>query len=126
MWSFIPMTGRPGATSGVCLFIHFLGVLLSFRGIQGLPEAAAHRLLLELVHGAQVLDRGLCPPASLRATGGRDQATPGEGSEDREEALHPEQTLPETAQTQPPERKVQVTLLASPGLGWNVHVLRPA
>lgn len=92
------------------LFLHFCPppclCCSSCRWIQSLPEALAHWPVLERVHDRQVLVSRLVSPEALRPAGV--QHCPGfrQSPEDREETVHPEQTLSQTTSHQSPQRKV--------------------
>lgn len=76
------------------------------RWIQSLPEAPAHWPLLECFHYRQVLVIGLVSSEALCPAGVQHRPGPGKSPEDRQEDVHPEQTLPQTTSHQSTQREV--------------------
>lgn len=76
------------------------------RWIQGLPEALAHWPVPECVRDCQVLGGRLPRPEALRPAGVQRRPDPGESTEDHQETVHSEQTLPQTTSHQSAQREV--------------------
>lgn len=76
------------------------------RWIQSISQALAHWPVLECVHYRQIVVSWLVPPEALRPAGVKHCLGPRQGTEDCQETVHPEQTLPETTSHQSAPRKV--------------------
>lgn len=99
------------SVSNLVMFFSFstsvpLPVSVPCRWIQSLPEALAHWPLPECVHDRQVLVGWLVHPEALRPAGVQHCPGPGQSPEDRPEAVHSEQTLPQTTSHQSAPREV--------------------